>query len=193
MYFCRCGGNISGSIDPETIGETLPQDIVFKTVDFLCSEGGKEFYLQTDICRNRGTAYMMTKEPIEDPKIVAFLCNWCSYAGADNGGVSQQRYPANVDIIRVMCSGRVEAEFVMKAFEKGAEGVIILACHPGDCHYKEGNLRAAIRHQMLEGPLEQFGIDKRRLRFDYVSASEGERFVKIVSEMTSELRNLKGF
>ena len=125
-----------------------------------------------------------------EPKIVGFLCNWCSYAGADMAGVAQSPYPPNVNVIKVMCSGRVDPQFVMKAFENGADGVIILACHPGDCHYKEGNYRAVQRYRMLIRLLKQFGIEEQRCRFDYVSAGEGEKFVKVITEMVETVRGL---
>ncbi len=125
-----------------------------------------------------------------EPKIVGFLCNWCSYAAADSAGTAQKPYPPNVDMIRVMCSGRVEPEFVLEALRKGADGVLILACHPGDCHYKEGNLRAVQRHRILLRLLQQLGIDERRCRFDYASASEGDKFVRIISEMVDTVREL---
>jgi F420-non-reducing hydrogenase iron-sulfur subunit len=125
-----------------------------------------------------------------EPKIVGFLCNWCSYAGADKAGGSQVPYPPNVHSIRVMCSGRVEPEFVLEAFDKGADGVLILACHPGDCHYKEGNYRAAQRHRLLVQVLKQNGIEEERCVLDYVSAGEGEKFTKVVSSMVEKLRQL---
>ncbi|TAN45800.1 MAG: hydrogenase iron-sulfur subunit [Nitrospirae bacterium] len=125
-----------------------------------------------------------------EPKIVGFLCNWCSYAGADKAGTAQSPYPPNVDVVKVMCSGRVDPQFVMKAFEKGADGVIILACHPGDCHYKEGNYRAAQRFRMLSRLLKQFGIEEGRCRFDYVSAGEGEKFVTVITDMVAAVRAL---
>jgi F420-non-reducing hydrogenase iron-sulfur subunit len=125
-----------------------------------------------------------------EPKIVGFLCNWCSYAGADKAGASQTPYPPNLSVIRVMCSGRVDPQFVLKAFCEGADGVMILACHPGDCHYKEGNYRAVQRQRMLLRHLEQFGIEKERCIFDYVSAGEGDRFVRIVNEMVSSIKAL---
>ena len=124
-----------------------------------------------------------------EPKIVGFLCTWCSYAGADKAGTAQTPYPPNVSIVRVMCSGRVEPEFILSAFAQGADGVLILACHPGDCHYKEGNYRALQRHGLLRNMLAQFGVAPERCRFDFVSAGEAERFVRIVEEM---VRNLKG-
>jgi len=125
-----------------------------------------------------------------EPKIVGFFCNWCSYAGADKAGTAQNTYPPNVNIVRVMCSGRVDPEFVMKAIEKGADGVIILACHPGDCHYKEGNYRAVQRHRMLIRLLGQLGIEKDRCRLDYVSAGEGDKFVAVIKDMVETVKRL---
>ncbi len=125
-----------------------------------------------------------------EPKIVGFLCNWCSYAGADKAGTSQDPYPPNVNVVKVMCSGRVDPQFVMKAFEKGADGVIILACHPGDCHYKEGNYQAVKRYRILLRLLKQFGIPEERCRFDFVSAAEGDKFVKVITRMVETVRTL---
>ena len=125
-----------------------------------------------------------------EPKVVAFLCNWCSYAGADRAGGEQVPYPPNVHIIKVMCSGRVDPQFVLKAYEMGADGVIILACHPGDCHYKEGNYRAVGRHQMLLKMLKQFGIEEQRCRFDYVSAGESDKFVEVITETVNTLKSM---
>jgi F420-non-reducing hydrogenase iron-sulfur subunit len=125
-----------------------------------------------------------------EPKIVGFLCNWCSYAGADKAGAMQKPYPPNLRVVRVMCSGRVEPEFVMEAFRDGADGVVIMACHPGDCHYKEGNYRALNRHRMLERLLGQMGIEKERVRMEFVSAGEGEKFVGLVSKMVEALKGL---
>lgn len=129
------------------------------------------------------------EKPFE-PRIVGFLCNWCSYAGADKAGASQTPYPANVSVIRVMCSGRVDPQFVLEAFHKGADGVMILACHPGDCHYKEGNYRAVQRHRMLLEVLRQFGVEEGRCCFDYVSAGEGEKFVRVITEMVERVKAL---
>jgi F420-non-reducing hydrogenase iron-sulfur subunit len=128
-----------------------------------------------------------------EPTIVGFLCNWCSYAGADKAGAAQLEYPPNVRIVRVMCSGRVDPQLVLEALRRGADGVLILACHPGDCHYKEGNYRAAERHRLLLRVLGQFGIEKARCRFDHVSAGEGEKFAQTVREMVAELRALGPF
>jgi len=133
-------------------------------------------------------------EPVADgpfqPKIVGFLCNWCSYAGADKAGAAQLAYAPNVRIIRVMCSGRIDPQFVLEAYRSGADGVLILACHAGDCHYKEGNYRATQRYRMLLKLLGQFGIPEQRCRFDYVSAGEGEKFVRVVNEMVEAVRAL---
>jgi F420-non-reducing hydrogenase iron-sulfur subunit len=125
-----------------------------------------------------------------EPKIVGFLCNWCSYAGADKAGAAQLSYPPNIRIVRVMCSGRVDPQFVLEAYRGGADGVLILACHAGDCHYQEGNYRATQRHRMLVELLGQFGIAEARCRFDYVSAGEGEKFVQVVTETVEAVRAL---
>ena len=125
-----------------------------------------------------------------EPRIIGFLCNWCSYAGADKAGASQTAYPPNVHIIRIMCTGRIDPEFILRAFKAGADGVVVLACHPGDCHYKEGNLRAAQRHAMLVRLLEQLGIPRERCRFDYVSAGEGEKYVQVITEMVATIGQL---
>jgi F420-non-reducing hydrogenase iron-sulfur subunit len=128
-----------------------------------------------------------------EPKIVVFLCNWCSYAGADLAGTSRIQYAPNVRVIRVMCSGRVEPYFILKALEKGADGVLLLGCHPGECHYLEGNYKTAGRMALLKKMLGQFGIEEGRVRLDWVSASEGVRFASIVNEMTGAIRALGPF
>ncbi len=125
-----------------------------------------------------------------EPKIVGFLCHWCAYAGADKAGADQKPFAPNVRAIRVQCSGGVDPELVLAAFERGADGVLILACHPGDCHYKEQNYRAIQRHQILLRLMEQAGIDGRRCRLDFVSASSGGRFVEIVEDMVEGVRRL---
>lgn len=128
-----------------------------------------------------------------EPKIVGFLCNWCSYAGADLCGTSRVQYPPNIRIIRVMCSGRVSPLFILKAFEAGADGVLVLGCHPGDCHYIEGNYKTLRRMTLLKKMLSQMGIEDERVRLDWVSASEGTRFASIVSEMTQKVKALGPF
>lgn len=125
-----------------------------------------------------------------EPKIVAFLCNWCSYAGADLAGTSRMKYAPNVRPIRVMCSGRVEPIFILKALQAGADGVLVLGCHPGDCHYTDGNYKARRRMTLLNKMLEQLGIEKERVRLDWVSASEGSEFVSIVNDMTAKIKEL---
>ncbi|MGD0854455.1 MAG: hydrogenase iron-sulfur subunit [Dehalococcoidia bacterium] len=128
-----------------------------------------------------------------EPKIVAFLCNWCSYRGADLAGTSRMKCAANVRAIRVMCSGRVEPAFVLRAFELGADGVLVLGCHPGDCHYAEGNYKALRRMMLLKRTLKQLGIEEDRFQLDWVSASEGDRFSHTVNEMTEKVRALGPF
>jgi F420-non-reducing hydrogenase iron-sulfur subunit len=125
-----------------------------------------------------------------EPKIIGFLCNWCSYTGADLAGVSRIKSAPNVRVIRTMCSGRVDPAFVLKAFQLGADGVIVMGCHLGDCHYQEGNYKTIRRIPFLKRLVKDFGIDPRRLRLEWVSASEGDRFAAIVNEMTEEIRNL---
>ncbi len=124
------------------------------------------------------------------PKIVGFLCNWCSYAGADMAGTSRMSYPPNIRVIRVPCSGRVEPLLVAKCFQQGADGVLISGCHPGDCHYTEGNYHARRRFALLHSLLDYLGIARERLRVEWVSASEGQRFTQIVSDFTRELAEL---
>lgn len=128
-----------------------------------------------------------------EPKIVGLLCNWCSYQGADLAGTSRVKYAPNVRIVRVMCSGRVEPTFVLKAFQSGADGVLICGCHIGDCHYVDGNHKAARRIPLLKKMLIQLGIEEERVRLDWVSASEGGRFASIVNEMTEQVRKLGPF
>ncbi len=128
-----------------------------------------------------------------EPKIVGILCNCCSYAGADLAGVSRKKFAPNVRVVRVMCSGRVEPAFILKAFEKGADGVIVLGCHPGDCHYSEGNYKTMRRIPLLKKMLAQMGIESERVRLEWVSASEGDRFATVVNEMTEQIRSLGPF
>lgn len=125
-----------------------------------------------------------------EPKIVGFLCNWCSYEAADSAGRSRSVYPANLLVVRVPCSGRAEPELVTEAFAEGADGVLILGCPPGDCHYKEGNYSGYARYALLKRMLPQFGIREERLHLAWVSASEGEKFVQVVSEMVEAIRRL---
>lgn len=124
------------------------------------------------------------------PKIVAFVCNWCSYAGADKAGGQKLSYSPNVKLIRVMCSGRVDPQFVMDAFREGADGVMVLGCHPGDCHYRNGNIKALKRFRLFEQMLGQFGIDPKRFKLDWVAAGEAERFQHVANEMAETVAAL---
>jgi F420-non-reducing hydrogenase iron-sulfur subunit len=132
----------------------------------------------------------MASDNVFEPKIVAFLCNWCSYAGADLAGTSRTPYPQNVRIIRVPCSGRVDPLFVVKAFQDGADGVMVLGCHPGDCHYQQGNYFAQRRYALMHRLLEFAGTETGRLFVDWVSASEGKKFAQVVTEFTEQVRAL---
>ena len=121
------------------------------------------------------------------PTIVAFLCNWCAYTGADLAGTSRLHYAPNVRIIRIMCSGRIEPTFILKAFKEGADGVLVCGCHPGDCHYQEGNYKCLRRFKLLEKFVSQMGIEKERLKLEWISASEGQQFAELVNNMTKTL------
>lgn len=125
-----------------------------------------------------------------EPKIVTFCCNWCSYAGADGAGVARLQMPTNFRIIRTMCSARIDPEFILRAFAKGADGVMILGCHPADCHYIGGNYRARRRISLLRMVLEQYGFDPRRLKLEWVSASEGAKFQTTVTEFVNTIKEL---
>jgi F420-non-reducing hydrogenase iron-sulfur subunit len=125
-----------------------------------------------------------------EPRIVGFLCNWCSYAGADGAGTARIKYPSNMRVVRVMCSGRVSPELVLRTFREGADGVIVLGCHIGDCHYAEGNHRTAKRMPVLRNLLGYAGIHPDRLRLDWASAAEGPTLAKIVTEFTERMREL---
>lgn len=125
-----------------------------------------------------------------EPRIIAFLCNWCTYTGADLAGVSRLKSPANIRVIRTMCSGRVDPTFVLKAFELGADGVLIGGCHPGDCHYTEGNYKTLRRVHLLKPMLNVFGIDPRRVRLEWISAAEGDKYQAVTIEFTETIRSL---
>lgn len=125
-----------------------------------------------------------------EPRIVGFLCRWCSYNGADLAGTSRMKYPPNLIPIKTNCSGRVDPTHVMKAFAEGADGVLISGCHPGDCHYINGNWRTAGRYPMMKKLLEQLNIDPRRLRLEWVSAAEGDKWARVVTEFIEEVREL---
>jgi len=125
-----------------------------------------------------------------EPNIVGFACNWCSYAGADLAGTSRMKYPPNIRIIRVMCSGRVSPSFVLKAFQMGADGVLITGCHPGDCHYIAGNLKCEKTMETTRKLIDVLGIGEERLRLEWVSASEGSKFADVVTDFTNHIRGL---
>ena len=125
-----------------------------------------------------------------EPLIVTFCCNWCSYAGADNAGVGRRQMPPNFRIIRTMCSARIDPEFILRAFAKGADGVMVLGCHPADCHYIGGNYRARRRIALIRLVLEQYGFDPRRLKLEWVSASEGEKFQTTVVNFVDVIKAL---
>jgi coenzyme F420-reducing hydrogenase delta subunit len=125
-----------------------------------------------------------------EPNIVAFLCNWCSYAGADLTGTTRTHYPPTVKVIRVMCTGRVNPLFVAQVLRKGADGVLISGCHPGECHYMKGNFLARRRFLVMKNLLEFMGIDPKRVRMSWVSASEGKKFADVITEVTEDIKAL---
>lgn len=125
-----------------------------------------------------------------EPKIIGFLCNWCSYAGADLAGVSRIQYPPNIRIIRVMCSGRIDPVIILEMFANGADGVIVTGCHPGDCHYVEGNLYEERKIKMLKRLIALTGLELGRLKLEWVSAAEGQRFAQVVTEFTEQIKKL---
>ncbi len=126
-----------------------------------------------------------------EPKIIAFCCTWCAYAGADLAGVGRLQYPTNIKVIRVMCSGRIDPTFVLEAFRTGADGVLVAGCHiPSDCHYLTGNLRVQRRIAMVRNLLKQLGIESERLRLEWISASEGDKFAAVMKEMTEKIKEL---
>jgi F420-non-reducing hydrogenase iron-sulfur subunit len=123
-------------------------------------------------------------------KLLVLVCNWCSYGGADQAGQLRLSYPTGVRLVRVMCSGRVDAEMILEAFCRGADGVLVLGCHPGDCHYKQGNHLAQKRAALLARILAQYGVEPERFRLDWVSAKEGERFREVVTRMHDQVAAL---
>lgn len=136
---------------------------------------------------------MATTEKEFEPRIVAFVCNWCTYAGADLAGTSRLKYASNVRVIRVPCSGRVDPNFVIKAFERGADGVLVSGCHPGDCHYAEGNYYARRRWTIFRELLDLLGIEPERLQFSWVSAAEGAKWAELINDLTAKLRKVGPF
>ncbi|UCE74039.1 MAG: hydrogenase iron-sulfur subunit [Methanomassiliicoccales archaeon] len=125
-----------------------------------------------------------------EPKLIGFLCNWCSYAGADLAGVSRYQYPANLRIVRVMCSGRMEPSLILEMFIQGADGVLIGGCHPGDCHYLEGNYQAERKVKMTKKLVKRAGLEPERLRLEWISAAEGERFAETIRDFTKQLKEM---
>ncbi|MDI9607887.1 MAG: hydrogenase iron-sulfur subunit [Atribacterota bacterium] len=125
-----------------------------------------------------------------EPKIVAFLCHWCSYAGADLAGISRIQYPPNIRVIRVPCSGAVNPLYILKALREGADGVLVSGCHPGDCHYLSGNYFARRKFLILHELLQWVGIEKDRVQFSWVSASEGQKFSQVVEETVEKVKKL---
>ena len=125
-----------------------------------------------------------------EPKIVGLVCQWCTYTGADLAGTSRKKYASNIRLIRMMCSGRADPAFILKAFELGADGVLVGGCHPGDCHYMEGNYKTLRRMILLKKMLSQLGLEPERVRLEWISASEGERFAQVVDEFTEQIRKL---
>lgn len=125
-----------------------------------------------------------------EPSVVAFLCNWCSYAGADLAGTSRLKYPPNVRSIRVMCSGRVDPVFVLDALKEGIDGVLVAGCHPGDCHYQSGNYKTNRKIKLIKKLLTELNMEENRVRFEYISASEGQKFADVVTDFVGTLKEL---
>ena len=125
-----------------------------------------------------------------EPRIIAFFCNWCTYTAADLAGVSRLTHASNIRIIRLMCSGRIDPQFILEAFAKGADGVLIGGCHPGDCHYIEGNYKALRRFRLMKRLLRDMGIEEDRLRLEWISASEGEKVRSVVNDMVARIKAL---
>ncbi|MBN1539030.1 MAG: hydrogenase iron-sulfur subunit [Candidatus Thermoplasmatota archaeon] len=131
----------------------------------------------------------MTEDGFE-PNVIAFLCNWCSYAGADLAGTSRLKYPPNVRDIRLMCSGRVDPVFILEALRQGIDGVLVAGCHPGDCHYQSGNYKTNRKVRLLGRLLKELNMEPERVRFEYISASEGQKFADVVTDFVSQLKEL---
>ena len=125
-----------------------------------------------------------------EPRIFAFVCTWCTYAGADLAGTSRMQYPANVRVLKFPCTGRIDPVFILKAFQKGADGILVSGCHPGDCHYMAGNFHARRRFAVFRKLMEFIGVDLARLEFSWVSAAEGGKWVEIITELTEKIRSM---
>jgi F420-non-reducing hydrogenase iron-sulfur subunit len=140
--------------------------------------------------RGRGAERSAERKTTWNPRIVVFACNWCSYAGADTAGVSRVQHQPHFRMIRVMCSGRIQPGFVLHAFEKGADGVLVSGCHFGDCHYMFGNERAVEQFEITRKVVEVLGLEAKRLRLEWISAAEGVRFAQVIDEFTEDVRKL---
>ena len=125
-----------------------------------------------------------------EPRIVAFFCNWCTYTAADLAGTARMSYLPNVRVVRIMCSGRLDPQFILAALRQGADGVLIGGCHPGDCHYQEGNYKTLRRIALLKRVLHDFGIEPERVRLEWIAASEGDKVQRVINEMTEQIRDL---
>ena len=168
VYVCHCGINISAKVD------------VARVVAFAA---GLPF---VSVARSEGYWVMSDHQP----KIVAFFCNWCTYTAADLAGTARMRYAPNIRVIRLMCSGRVDPQFVFEALRRGADGVLIGGCHPGDCHYQEGNYKTLRRFVMLKKLLAELGVEDERVCLEWIAASEGDKVQRMCNEMTADLRRL---
>ena len=133
---------------------------------------------------------MLNKDKKWEPRIIAFFCNWCTYTAADLAGVSRLKYAPNVRVIRIMCSGRVDPQFIMQALASGADGVLIGGCHPGDCHYSEGNYKMLRRFRLLQRVFKSMGIDEHRCRLEWISASEGDKVKTVINDMVEQIQKL---
>lgn len=133
---------------------------------------------------------MSSGDALFEPRIVAFFCNWCTYTASDLAGVSRMHYAPNVRVVRLMCSGRIDPQFVLAALRQGADGVLIGGCHPGDCHYQECNYKCLRRHTLLQRYLKQMGVEPQRVRLEWISASEGERLREVINSMVAQLKQL---
>lgn len=123
-------------------------------------------------------------------KVIVFACNWCSYAAMDLAGTSRFRYPSNTRVIRALCSGRIDSQIILEAFKDGADGVLVAGCHPGDCHYMVGNIKTLRRYKLLRRMLDELGIEKERFRLEWISASEADKFVRVIKEMVGQISGL---
>ncbi len=136
------------------------------------------------------TSAATSRDEVFEPKIIAFVCTWCTYAGADLAGTSRMKYQPNIRVIKLPCTGRIDPHFIIKAFEQGADGVLVSGCHPGDCHYTSGNYHARRRFMMFRNLMRFLGLEDDRLQFSWVSAAEGGKWTEVVNEVTNNVRRL---